>query len=173
MFTPLIRLILSIFSFIYGGYRIYHSFQDIEGWLFLFAGTALIWGHFRYGTIWRAWKFYMKNDLTGLEKQLSYIKNPELLNPQNKAYYHLLNGVILSRDEKWEEAFKDFKIASKGPLRTENALSIVYVCLADSAIFLNDKASAKEYLQKARELEHNEGVLKVIQEVEQKIGTEV
>jgi len=148
---------------------LYLNISDVEGWLFLFAGLALIWGYFRYGTIWKAFRLYQKNDLDGLEIQLSNIKKPEWLNAENKAYYHWLNGVILSKDEKWKEAYSNFEIASKGPLRTENALSIVYVCLADTSVFLNDIVKAKEYLVKAKELNHNEGVKQGIEEVEQKI----
>lgn len=153
----------------YGGYILYLDISDIEGWLFLFAGGALIWGYFRYGTIWKAWRLYVKNDLDGLELQLSYIKKPEWLNAQNKAYYHLLNGIVLSKHKKWGIAFKNFEIASKGPLRTENVLSMVHVNLADTAIFLNDLTSAKKHLQKAKKLEHNEGVDKIIEEVERKV----
>lgn len=94
MFHPLVRLVFCVFSFMYGGYRLFYSYSDIEGWLFLFAGIALIWGYYRYGTVWRAWKHYANQDLVKLEKQLSYIKKPELLNPQNKAYFHLLTGVV-------------------------------------------------------------------------------
>jgi len=170
LYSPIIRLILSSFAILYGGYKLYIDVSDIEAWLFLFAGGAMIWGYFRYGTIWKAWRFYKKNDLEGLEIQLSHIKKPEWLNAQNKAYFHWLNGVILSRDEKWKEAYDNFEIASKGPLRTENALSVVYVCLADTAVFLSDYVRAKEHLKRAKELDHNEGVQKGIEEVELKIG---
>ena len=169
MYTPLIRLILSSFAFLYGGYKLYLDPSNIEGWLFLFAGGALVWGYFKYGTIWKAWRLYEKNDLDGLEVQLSYIKKPEWLNAQNKAYYYLLKGVVLSKNGQWETAYKNFEIATKGPLRTENVLSIVHVYLADTAIILNNLSSAKQHLQKAKKLAHNEGVDKIIEEVEQKV----
>lgn len=171
MFHPLVRLVFSAFSFMYGGYILYYSYSDIEGWLFLFAGTALVWGYYRYGTVWRAWKHYVNQDFDKLEKQLSYIKKPELLNPQNKAYFHLLTGVVLSQKERWKEALDHYKLASTGPLRTENVMSSVYVYLADVSFLLKDQTSAIHYLNKAKELEHSDGVSKMIRELEQRISS--
>lgn len=168
MFTPIIRYVLIFFALLVGGYHLFNS--NLQGWGYILAAIVLFWSHFRSGNVWRAWKAYENNDMEKVRNILSSISKPEWLSTQNKAYYHWLNGVALADNDETKDAYLELKIASKGPLRTENAQSVVNFYLADLALQLNKIETAKKHISKAKSLNHNSELDINIQEIERKIA---
>ncbi|MFY7712403.1 hypothetical protein ACOSQB_17450, partial [Tenacibaculum sp. MEBiC07804] len=78
MFTPIIRIILIIFSLISAAY--FYSKEDYANMsIMLIAGGLFIYGYFKYGTVYAAFQQIKKDNVEKAEELISKIKNPDKL----------------------------------------------------------------------------------------------
>lgn len=152
MFTPIIRVILVIFSLIAAAY--FYSKEDFANMsMMLIAGGLFIYGYFKYGTVYTAFQHMKKNNLKKAEELISKIKNPDKLTKGHKSYYYFTTGIIALEKKEFEKSHLDLTQALNIGLRTENDKSIVLLNLANIELLRKNFIKANEYIKKVKELD--------------------
>ncbi|MBL86423.1 MAG: hypothetical protein CMO82_07175 [Winogradskyella sp.] len=152
MFTPIIRVILVIFSLIAAAY--FYSKEDFANMsMMLIAGGLFIYGYFKYGTVYTAFQHMKKNNLKKAEELISKIKNPDKLTKGHKSYYYFTTGIIALEKKEFEKSHFDLTQALNIGLRTENDKSIVLLNLANIELLRKNFIKANEYIKKVKELD--------------------
>lgn len=152
MFTSPIRFILISFSLISGVYLL--TQQVYVGIFLLLSGALWIFGYFRYGSVWVAFRAFNKGDLEQARKISAQVRNPQLLNSQHRAYYDWILGGLAASDGDLETAYRLLLQASKGNLRTQNDKSVVQYVLSDVARHMGNLSLARGHLENARSTPH-------------------
>lgn len=151
MFTPIIRIILILFSLLTAAY--FFSNKDYANMsLMLMAGVLFIYGYFRYGTVYAAFQEMKRNNIKKAEELISKIKYPDKLTTGHKSYYYFTTGVIALENQELEKSHSDLTKALSIGLRTENDESIVLLNLANIELLRKNFDQANEYIKKIREL---------------------
>jgi len=140
------------------------------GFLFITAALFLIFGFFRYGSVWSAFQQIRKGENAKAENLLNSVKYPNLLSNQQKAYYFFIKAVLEQDKNKLAEAELFYIQAIEKGLKTSNDESIANLNLAH--IYYGKKMInlAQSRLQKAIELPHKEEVNREIQKLKLKLG---
>jgi uncharacterized membrane-anchored protein len=136
------------------------------GWLTLAAVPLLVWGQFRHGTVFAAYRAYRKGDYARLHALLAQVSRPELLRAQDRAYYDFLLGVDAQRQGDLPTARDAFQAALQGPLRTRNMVGVVHLHLARVALDAGDSAAARTHVESARQYAHRDSTLDDVARVE-------
>lgn len=147
MFTPIIRILLVVFSLVLA-YLFYNKNEYLNMGMMLVAGLLFVYGYYRYGTVFTAFQQIKKQNYNKAESLLSKIKNPESLSKSHKSYYHLSKGMIASNKNNWEESYSELNTALNLGLRTKNDTSIVLLNLAQIRFEQKDYSQANAYLEK-------------------------
>ncbi len=151
MFTPIIRVILVVFSLIAATY--FYTKQDFANMsMMLIASGLFIYGYFKYGTVYAAFQHMKKDNIKKAEKLISKVKNPDKLTKGHKSYYYFTTGIIALEKKEFEKSHSNLTQALNIGLRTENDKSIVLLNLANIELLRNDFSKATEYIKKVREL---------------------
>ena len=148
MFTPVTRAFLILGSIAYAIWLF--SMGNLGGILFLVAAACLVFGYFRYGTIWLAFQAVRKGKFKLAEKLIGKVFDPNSLNPQSRAYYHWVHGMLALKHGDLNRARDFLDLAATGKLRTSNDRSMVACTLTQIALAKGDRVAAEEQLQKAR-----------------------
>ena len=152
MFTPVIRIILVVFSFIAAiHFYIKQDFANMA--MMLIAGGLFIYGYFKYGTVYAAFQEVKKDNIKKAEALISKIKNPEKLSKGHKSYYYFTTGIIALEKKDFEKSHLDLTQALQIGLRTENDKSIVLLNLANIEFLRKNYDNANAYIKKVRELD--------------------
>ncbi|SDH34743.1 hypothetical protein [Winogradskyella thalassocola] len=169
MFTPIIRIILVIFSLISATY--FYTKEDFANMsMMLIAAGLFIYGYFKYGTVYAAFQ-QMKNDnLKKAEELISKINNPDKLTKGHKSYYYYTTGIIALEKQELEKSHSDLTEALNIGLRTEKDKSIVLLNLANIELLRKDFNKANEYIEKVRELDLNPLVESETNRIEKEIN---
>ncbi len=164
MYTPAIRWLLVLVSVGFGVYEL--CMGDLRGLLLLFAVGLLIFGHFRYGTVWLAWRAARGGNRERAAALLSRVQSVDSLNSQNRAYYHLLQGLLASTGEQSEAAAHLEKV-SKAALRTDNDRCLLACLRTSNALKQGDRSDAEASLQEARTYPQNPRTQKLLEKIEE------
>lgn len=143
----LIILIASIFLFIEGeiGYGIL---------VFLLSGLVVL-TIFRDERILRAFYYLRKNKMEKAGVVLSNIKHPEKLIKTQEAYFHYLNGLVLSQTQM-NKAERYFKRALSIGLRSNTDKAVAKLNLAGLAMSRRKKREATTLIAEVKKLDkHN------------------
>lgn len=152
MFTPIVRVILVIFSLIAAAY--FYSKEDFANMsMMLIASGLFIYGYFKYGTVYTAFQQMKRDNIKKAEELISKIKNPNKLTKGHKSYYYFTTGIIALEKHELEKSHSDLTQALSIGLRTKNDKSIVLLNLANIELLRKDYNKANEYIKKVRELD--------------------
>ncbi|APY08593.1 hypothetical protein BWZ20_09900 [Winogradskyella sp. J14-2] len=147
MFTPIIRIVLVIFSLITAAY--FYSKEDFANMsMMLIAGGLIIYGYFKYGTVYAAFQQIKKANIKKAEELISKIKNPDKLTKGHKSYYYFTTGIIALEKKDFEKSHSDLTQALHMGLRTKNDKSIVLLNLANVELLRKDYNKAINILKK-------------------------
>tara|TARA_R100000306_G_scaffold61458_1_gene64101 strand:+ start:77 stop:604 length:528 start_codon:yes stop_codon:yes gene_type:complete len=170
MFTPIIRIVLVIFSLIAAAY--FYSKEDFVNMsMMLIAGGLFIYGYFKYGTVYAAFQQIKKDNVKKAEELISKIKNPDKLTKGHKSYYYFTTGIIALEKKEFEKSHSDLTQALDIGLRTENDKSIVLLNLANVELLREDYNKAIEYIKKVRQLKLKPLVESETNRIEKEIKT--
>jgi len=159
-FGPDIRLIVAMLFFVCG---LYLSLQTYWfAWLFTLAAAWLTWDALRNGTVWHGFQAFRDGNITIVRHAMSQIRWPNMLSPENLAYYHWLKGVVDMADSRFAAAKVHLLVAASGDLRTENDRSLVHCLLGEVALQEEEPGVAREHLRHARALKHRPNVDQII-----------
>ncbi len=169
MFSNSLRLILIIISLLFGVYQFFKG-ELYSGYLFLVAALFLIYGFFRYGSVWSAFQQIKNSKNTKVENLVNSVKYPNLLSNQQKAYYFFTKAVLEQDKNNLDEAEFFYIQAIEKGLKTSNDEAIANLNLAH--IYREKKMSdlAQSRLQKTIELPHKKEVDKEIQKLKLELG---
>jgi outer membrane PBP1 activator LpoA protein len=147
MFTATVRFALATIASCYGVYLI--SAGDRTGVLGLAVAALLVYGYFRYGTVWLAFRAAQQDNIERARRLLSQIKYPSLLASQSRAYYELLAGHIALSQQQESTAETHFRTSLNYRLRTQNDRCLAEVTLAEILAKSGRTAEAREFVAHA------------------------
>ncbi|WP_459195737.1 tetratricopeptide repeat protein [Wukongibacter baidiensis] len=168
MFTNKIRIILIISGLVIGSFFIFIG-DIFNGIILIAVSLLLIYGYFRYGAIYLAFQYVVRDNLVKAKELIDTTPTPNLLNKQHKGFYFFINGIIKFNEKDWKSAESDFIEALNYNLRTENNKSIIYGHLAQIYMKKRDFGRAKAFLEKAEEIPHKKGVDERINRIKKQI----
>lgn len=168
MYGPVVRLVMLVVALTLA--VIYIPKGHSGGWWMLTAALLFIYGYFRYGSIHAAFSAYKRGNIRRVRRLIAATW-PRWLRAQERAYYDWLAGVLFLHDEQPASARPHLEAAVRGPLRGPHARAWVHCLLADVAIQLGEIEVAREYLCRARALEHRSEVDDRIHELEERIAS--
>jgi hypothetical protein len=123
MFIPAVRLALVLLGVALGLVQLEKA--PLASWLFFAAAALLAVGHWRYGTVWLAWRSYRRGNLDKMEQQLRGTPNPAYLEAHQRAYYHFLRGEAHRHHNRLAEARQDLELAAQGAERHHSQLLLL------------------------------------------------
>ncbi|UII81067.1 hypothetical protein [Flagellimonas sp. CMM7] len=172
MYSPLTRISLVILSIVLGAYLFSQS-NYLDASLSIVAGTLIIYGYYKYGTVYAAFQKLKKGKFESAEKLINKTKNPARLSKQQKGYYHFVKGMIATENEDFENGHLELTEALKVGLRTDNDTSIVILNLALIEFELKRFLKAKVFLDKLEGVELKPLVKSEKEKLTEKINSEL
>lgn len=176
MFTPIIRILLISLAIAMAIFK-YSKGQYIETTLLVFAAALIIYGHFKYGTVYTAFQHLRRENYKKAEALLIKIKDPEKLSKSSKSYYHFTQGFILLDKGDLDDSFSELNKALQIGLRTKNDTAIVLLNLGAIEFERKNYKKAKEYTLQSKEFDSKplvkteiEKLLKQIHDEQQSIN---
>ena len=164
MFVPAVRLALVLTGIALGLAMLDES--PVASWLG-FAGAALLAvGHWRYGTVWLAFRSYRRGEFDRMERQLMGTPTPAYLQSKQRAYCHFLRGVVHRRHSRLAEARHELQLAADGTVRCAITRSFFYSQLAEAALTAGDVPAARAAIMQARQLQPSGFVEAVLRDLE-------
>ena len=152
MFPKIIKLILAIAFFLYGGYEFYESYIGNGIFLSLLSGIMVLL-YFKNEMIFLAFLRLRKQDFQGTERWLNKIKSPELsLVRKQQGYFYYLHGIIQSQNNL-TIAEKHFKKAIQLGLTMKHDLAMAKMSLAGIMMQKRRKREATALLAEAKKLD--------------------
>lgn len=159
-FSPDVRLIVATLSFVCALYL--SLLTSPFAWLFTLLAVWLTWDALRNGTIWYGFQAFRDGNISVVRNAMLQMRWPNMLSPENLAYYHWLKGVVDMADSRFAAARVHLLVAASGALRTENDLSLVHCLLGEVALQEEEPEMAREHLRHARALNHRPDVDRII-----------
>lgn len=153
-----LSLSITVFYFIKGIY--------LAAIAMLIGSGFVIYGYFKYGTVYLAFRQLKFGKIKEAEKTLRGIKDKNKLNPQHLAYYHFVWGYIYFSRKNYEQAIIEFEQALDGKIKTKHDMALVYCNLASLHVKTGKKAKAKEFLTQAKNLPYKKSLQSDIDELE-------
>ena len=152
MFPKIIKLILAIAFFLYGGYEFYESYIGNGIFLTLLSGMMVLL-YFKNEMIFLAFLRLRKQDFQGTERWLNKIKSPERsLVRKQQGYFYYLHGIIQSQNNL-TTAEKHFKKAIQLGLTMTHDLAMAKMSLAGIMMQKRRKREATALLAEAKKLD--------------------
>jgi len=154
MFNKNIKLVIA------GLIIAYAVYQFIEGYIgngifLILLSLIFVFLYFRNEFILLAFLRMRKQDMTGTEKWLLKIKNPESsLTRKQQGYYNYLFGIIFSQ-KNLTQAEKYFRKALKLGLNMDYDVAMAKLSLAGISMQKRRKREATTLLQEAKKLDKN------------------
>jgi len=154
MFNKNIKLVIA------GLIIAYAVYQFIEGYIgngifLILLSSIFVFLYFRNEFILLAFLRMRKQDMTGTEKWLQKIKDPEsALTQKQQGYYNYLFGIIFSQ-KNLTQAEKYFRKALKLGLNMDYDVAMAKLSLAGIAMQKRRKREATTLLQEAKKLDKN------------------
>lgn len=155
MFNKYIKLVLAAGIFAFAVYQFYEGLIG-NGIMFIFLAAIFVFLYFKNELILLAFLRLRKQDFPGAQKWLAKIKNPKgALTQKQQAYYHYLNGLMVSQTNI-NEAEKFFKKALQLGLSGNTDTAVAKMNLAGIAMSKNRRREAQTLLTEAKKLDkHN------------------
>jgi hypothetical protein len=147
MFPLWVRLLLIAAMLGRGSYLIYSG--DRTGYLGIAAAMLFVYGYFRYGTVWLAWRAAQKGKLDAAQRLLAQNRFPSALTSQSRAYHEFLSGVIAFNHGQDSDAERHLRTSLNFAFRTENDRCLAEVTLAELLAKNGITAEVRELISQA------------------------
>jgi hypothetical protein len=170
MFSYPIRILLIVLAAAAGAYQAARGDGGLA--LAYLAGCALlVWGYFRSGTVWLAFRSFRAGNVRQGDRLISQIRDPRLLGSQQRAYYEWIKGSLAAQAGDSKAAEAHFRESLARRLRTSNDRSLVEACLAQVLIEQGKTDAAREAIGAARGRQHKPQVGSMLDNLETRIGS--
>ncbi len=152
MFPKVLKLIIACLLFSYGSYQIYESYIG-NGIFLILLSSFFVLVYFKNEIIFFAFLRLRKQDFTGTQKWLNYIKNPESsLVRKQQGYFNYLHGIIQSQINL-TVAEKYFKKALELGLSMSHDIAMAKLSLAGILMQKRRKREATDLLNQAKRID--------------------
>ena len=152
MFPKVLKLIIACLLFSYGSYQIYESYIG-NGIFLILLSSFFVLVYFKNEIIFFAFLRLRKQDFTGTQKWLNYIKNPESsLVRKQQGYFNYLHGIIQSQINL-TIAEKYFKKALELGLSMSHDIAMAKLSLAGILMQKRRKREATDLLNQAKRID--------------------
>ena len=168
MYAPWLRILIGTLGLILA-YFYYSVGSNLSVALMLTGVALVVWGYFKNGTIYLAFRKLKKEDYEGAERSLNQTKYPELLKNGQKGYFHFIKGFIESNRNDYNKSLNHFREALKFGLRTDNDQAIVRLSIAEIEIERKNYDNAREELKVVKGLKYKQALESEILRLETKL----
>jgi hypothetical protein len=168
VYNPIIRILLGILG-LFMAYNFYINGNIPSTIMVLAAVGLIIWGYFKNGTVYLAFKQLKSENYQNAEHLLLKTKHPHLLKKSQRSYYHFTKGLIELHKQNLDISNQDLIKALNLGLRTENDTSIVTIHLAIIELERNNFLEAKDFLNRTKSLNHKTELNPEIERIEKEI----
>ncbi|AUC14191.1 hypothetical protein BTO06_03070 [Tenacibaculum sp. SZ-18] len=168
MFNKKIKLVLAVLITIWAFYNFYQG--DIGNGIFLLLLAGIfVFFYFKNEFILLAFLQLRKQNFSGAQKWLGYIKNPEgSLTIKQQGYFNYLHGIMLSQTNI-TQAEKFLKKAVKLGLSMDHDLAMAKLQLAGIAMTKRRKREATTLMNEAKKLDKHGMLKEQIQSLKQQM----
>lgn len=111
----------------------------------------LVWGYFRNGSVYLAYRRLRQDKYEKAEKLLDEVNRPNWLARVVQGYYYLSRGHIAFQEERYTEAQLHFETAHELRPPNGNDRALILLNLAQLANIQGDKKQARHYLKEAED----------------------
>jgi len=170
MFPRALRFVLIGVSTAYGLYYVTHG--EPVGYLYLCASAFLIYGYFRYGPVFIAFRHIRRQNFARAERLLAQVRHPELLSSRQRSYFELASAELAIHRGDHSVAERHLRVALDHRLRTENDRALAEALLGQLLIERGALAEARDALERARRRPCKPAVAKAIEEAAKSLPTE-
>lgn len=133
------------------------------GAVFAAAGFVVLWGHWRYGSVFAAWQALLKEDRDGARRLLAGTPRPAFLAPRHRAYYHWVRGLLLTHEGETGAAREHLEKALSGPLRSTSNEALLRAQLAELEIGAGRFTAAERHLRATHGIHARPGVAALVE----------
>jgi uncharacterized protein HemY len=145
--NPGLRLALAVASFLAGAYLLVTG--EYTGVLFLGGAAYLGYHHFKYGTVWLAFREVARGNMNEAAKLLQKVKEPQALGSEQRAYFELASGLVCASRAQNQQAEQHLQSALGNQLRTENDRALAEAVLAQLLVARDQTDAAREVIDRA------------------------
>ncbi|HSM36289.1 MAG TPA: hypothetical protein VK837_07830 [Longimicrobiales bacterium] len=132
------------------------------GAIFAAAALLVLWGHWRYGSVFAAWQALLKEDRDKARRLLAGTPRPAFLARRHRAYYHWVRGLLLAHEGETGAAREQLESALSGPLRSSSNEALLRAQLAELEIGAGRWSAAERHLLAAHGLRARPGVAAIV-----------
>jgi hypothetical protein len=164
MFSKSLRFVLIGVSAAYGLY--YLTQGRWLGYLYLFAGALLIYGYFRYGPVFIAFRHVQRKNFERAASLLAQVRDPDLLSLSQRAYFEFASAAVAEHQGNDTTAERHLRAALEHQFRSENDRALTETVLAQ--VLLKRDAptpEARDLLERARHRPCKPELKRTIEEV--------
>lgn len=129
------------------------------------AALVVLWGHWRYGSVFAAWQALLKEDRDKARRLLAGTPRPTFLARRHRAYFHWVQGLLLAHDRETGAAREHLEQALQGPLRSTSNEALLRAQLAELEIGAGRWSAAESHLRAAHGLRARPAVAAIIDEL--------
>lgn len=155
MYSKNLRFIAILISVFIGIWLILNEYVLI-GTLLIIGAILLLYGYFRYASVWLAFRKLSANDFTKAKKLLEATPKPEWLSKSQRGYYYWGMGLINLLESKLDLAEIQLIKALNIGLKTDDDISMVYLGLAEINFKKGAIERAKTFMNKAENTPHKD-----------------
>lgn len=168
MHSRWIRFALVIVAISLGAYQLSGGRYGM-GLAFVAAGLGLLWVHLRYGTVSLAFVRLQAGDVDGARRLIGETRHPNLLAPQDRAYYELIVGMLASLEADFASAEVHLRRALRFEMRRKGERAVVEAHLATALLENGKSAEARELIETARSRNPGAEVIALLDKLEETI----
>lgn len=129
----------------------------------------IVYGYFKYGTVYLAFRQLRSGKLEDAKKTLDQIKDKDKLNSEHKAYYHFVQGYIYFAEGNHREAIFEFEESLNGKIKTTHDKAMIYCNLCSLYLKVGDHNKAVLNLSEAKKLKYKKSLSSDIEELEKQL----
>jgi len=168
MYSMLVRLVLILISVLLGAVELARG--DVAVSVLPFAAAAmLVWGHYRYGPVWLAFRKLRAGQAEKATHLLSQVRKPALLASQARAYYEWIKACLVLADGDLGTAESHLREALSHRLRTSNDRSTMEAQLADVMLRKGHRKEAEALIAQAKARKHKAEAARMLADVERSL----
>ncbi len=136
--------------------------RTMLGAAFAIGAFLVLWGHWRYGSVFAAWQALLKDDRGRARRLLAGTPRPTFLAPRHRAYFHWVQGLLLAHEGEIGAAREQLELALDGPLRSTSNEALLRAQLAELEIGAGRWSAAERHLRLAHGLRARPGVAAIV-----------
>ena len=165
--TPKLRLALAVASFLAGAYLLVKG--EYTGVVFLGGAAYLGYLHFKYGTVWLAFREVARGHMNEAAALLQKVKAPQTLDSEQRAYFELASGLVCASRAQNQSAEQHLQTALDNKRRTENDRAMAEAVLAQLLVARDQLEAAREVIGRAVKRECRPGIAARIKDLHEQL----